>query len=156
MIATKTDVLDMLIRHELVIKELYEIFTVRFPDYQDLWKRLARDEQRHADLLETLRSSSDLYNWLLLDNRLKLQAVRASIGYVESQIIKAREGRFTLVQALTVARDLEAALLEKQLEKLGESHAAEIRAVVSALFAETAGHREALSRALDSQTAKAS
>jgi hypothetical protein len=40
----ESDVLELLIRHELVIKQLYEIFAATFANRQDFWQSLAGDE----------------------------------------------------------------------------------------------------------------
>lgn len=142
------DILELLIRHELALKELYGIFAAAFPGHQDLWNRMVADEQKHADLLGTLRGDRALDKWSLPGSPLKPQAIKASLGYVESQIIKAREGKFTVMQALSVARDLENALLEKQIAKLGESPSGGIQSVARVLVAETTDHRNALIEAI--------
>ena len=74
------DVLEMLIRHELAIKQLYEIFAAMFTNRQDFWQSLAGDEQKHADWLGRLRSESITDKRLLYDSRLKPQAIKSSIG----------------------------------------------------------------------------
>ena len=142
MTRTEPDVLEMLVRHELSLKRLYELFAARFPPQQDLWAGLAGDEQRHADALGTLRSAPAAVAWLTRDSGLKPQAIKSSIGYVESQTAKAQGSALTLLQALAIARDLESALIEKQFSKLSGSAPPEARAVVTVLATETAGHHK--------------
>lgn len=145
------DVLEMLIKHELALKQLYEVFAAAFMNRQDFWQTLAADEQGHAHRLGKLRSEPTIDNWLLHDSGLKLQAITSSIGYVESQIVRAREGRLSLLQALSIAKDLEDALIEKQFSRLGDSVCVEIRSILMDLAAETEGHRKALAEALDTE-----
>jgi hypothetical protein len=58
------DVLEMLIRHELVLKELYEVFASVFKNHEGFSQELATDEQKHADWLLELRSNPITGKWL--------------------------------------------------------------------------------------------
>jgi hypothetical protein len=148
----ESDVIEMLIRHELAIKQLYEIFAATFPNHKDFWQGLAGDEQRHADWLEIFHSKETLGKLLLFDGRLKSQAIKASIGYVEKLIVRAQEDRcFSLLEALSIAKDLETALLEKQFSKICDTDSAQIRSVWMDLAAETEKHRKAIVEALSAE-----
>jgi hypothetical protein len=137
-------VLELLINHELAIKHLYETFSTAFTERESLWQNLASEEQGHADSLGTLRSEANIESWLLHNSPIRLQAIKSSIGYVESQITRTREGKFTLMQALSIARDLENALLERQFSKLSDSAPPKIRAVLLDLAVETEKHQKAI------------
>lgn len=150
------DVLEMLIRHELAIKQLYEIFATLFTKRQDFWQSLAKDEQRHADLLGTLRSEPTLDTWLLHDSRLRPQAITSSIKYVESQIVRAEVGNLSVLQALAIARDLENALIEKQFSKLSESVSKEVRAILEDIATETERHRKSVGVAMNTEKQQSS
>ncbi len=67
------EVLEMLIRHELAVKELYDIFAMKFTNRQDFWQSLAADERKHAGWLEAFRSKPAIIR-LLHDTQLKPQA----------------------------------------------------------------------------------
>ncbi len=149
--ADETDVLEMLIRHELVIKELYEVFAAMFKSYQDFWNGLAGDERRHADKLGTLRSDPAIHRWLLRESRLRPRAIKSSIEYVEQQIKKAQEGNLKLLQTLSIARDLESALLEKQFSKFSDTASEEIKSTLKDLVAETEGHRKTLVKIIEAE-----
>lgn len=147
----KPDILEMLIRHELAIKQLYEMFAGRFPNHQGFWQHIAKDEQRHSHWLKTLRSEESLKNWFLSESRLKPQAIKASISFVEMQITRAQKGKFSLMEAFSVSRDLENALLEKQFLKMSASAPESIRAILKKLVAETEQHLQAIAKALDAE-----
>jgi hypothetical protein len=83
------------------------------------------------------------------DSRLKLQAIKSSIGYVESQIVGAHEGRFSLVQALSIARDLENALLEKHFSRVHAMVPDEVGSMLMDLAADTERHRNEITEALN-------
>jgi rubrerythrin len=145
------DILSLLGKHELVLKQLYETFAAKFAEHQSFWRDLAVEEQKHSDWLETLRVDSVVNKYLLNDIQLKPQAVKSSIEYVERQIAKAQEGGFGLLQAFSIARDLEEALIEKQFLKLSRSASKEIRLIFTELVAETERHRDALIKAINAE-----
>ena len=150
------DVLEMLIGHELAIKQLYEVFAAKFKNRQEFWQSLARDEQGHADKLASLRSESTMNNWLLHESRLRPNAIKSSIGYVERQVARAREGNFSLLQALSIARDLESALLENHFSKLSDSTSEKIRSILTDLAADTERHRKVVVEAIDTEKRQSS
>lgn len=43
------NILELLIRNELAIRQLYERYASLFVNNKDFWQRLANDEQRHAE-----------------------------------------------------------------------------------------------------------
>jgi rubrerythrin len=147
------DVVELLIKHELAIKQLYEAFAAMFADRQGFWQALAREEQQHADSLRTLRSESTI-GMGLLNRQYKAQAIKTSIGYVESQIVRARTIKLSFLQALAIARDLESALLEKQFSKISDSVPMEIRSTLLDLAAETERHRKTLVQAMENEKRK--
>jgi hypothetical protein len=64
------DVLELPIKHDRVLEELYQLFTASFPDYRELWRRIARDQQEHSNWLEALRSDAPSARWLLATSHL--------------------------------------------------------------------------------------
>jgi rubrerythrin len=147
----KPDILEMLIRHEFAIQQLYELFASMFKSHQKFWQKIAKDEQRHSHWLETLRSKKSLKNWFLSESRLKMQAITASIRYVEMQITRAQKGNFNLLEALSISKDLETALLEKQFSKMSPSVPEKIRTIFIKLAGETEQHLKEIATALDAE-----
>ncbi len=64
------DIADLLIRHELEIKDFYETFAKIFKNHELFWRGLADDEQGHADLLERLKANPHLCQWLQYEGKL--------------------------------------------------------------------------------------
>jgi len=149
------NVLDMLIRHELAIKELYEMFSLVFEDHEDFWKSIVHDEQIHAELLEGLRSDAGAGRWLQYEGQFKPQAIKTSTGYVENQTIRAKNGELSFMQALAIAKDLESALLERLSYKLKKSAPQELLSVLMRLTDETEQHMERIALIYASEKQKA-
>ncbi len=138
--AQASRIFELLIHHELAVKRLYERFSTSFPTHRDFWQSLAADEQRHADWLEEIRIDTIMGAWVESNSQLKPQAIQTSIGYVESQVARAAAGTFPLFKALSIARDVERALLERQFSKLGKAAPTAMREVLLRLAEETEGH----------------
>ncbi len=154
MTTQEPDVLELLRDHELAIKRLYEAFAAAFPERRGFWQEIADEEQRHGDWLGTVRQGGPAVVRSVSGERLKPQAIRLSIGYVEKQIERVGRGGVSLVEALSVARDLESALLEKQFSRVDKSVPAEIRAVIESLAQDTERHRRSFVEALAAEHEK--
>jgi|GEM_PF-936865 len=147
----EADIFEMLIEHELAVGHLYEALAQTVKEREHLWRALAEDEMRHAKWLRTLHEVTRASKCSWAGTRLRAQAIRTSISYVEKLIERAKRGGFTLLQALSVAGDLENALLERQFSKLKDSAPAEIRPLLTRLAEETERHQKLVSKALDSE-----
>lgn len=151
---SESDVLDMLIRHELAMKRLYELFSETFESHREFWQRIAADEQRHADLIGELQSTLFHEKGLHPFVRLTPQGVTTSIGYIEEQITRAHKGGFSLLQALSVARDIESALLERQFSRMQGAGMKELGPVLKTLVIETERHFGEITQALNAERPK--
>ena len=151
---TKPDILELLIRHELAVKGLYETLADLFPERRGFWQEIAQDEKRHSTRLEVLRAEESFKIWFRFNSRLKPQAIASSISYVESLTARATSRTLSLLEALSISKDIETALLEKQFSKIAESAPGTIRAIVSDLAAETEQHRKLIIEALEAEKRK--
>jgi rubrerythrin len=144
-------ILDLLIEHELVIKQLYDVFAKHLPDHHHFWHNIATEEQSHADRLGLLHATPSLSGWLASENRLKAEAIKSSISYVDGQTEKARQEHFPQLQALALARDIEGALLERVFSRVSDSVPADIRVTFMDLAADTERHRKTIAAMLESE-----
>lgn len=139
-----SNILELLIQHELVIKQLYTVFAANFGHRQNFWQNLANEEQRHADWLKTLQSEEATKRWFQSSSRLVPQAINTSIKYIEAQILKANQKQISSREAFSIAKDLESSLLEKQFSKISDLAPAKIKTILQKLAAETEKHRIAI------------
>ncbi|MBD3178693.1 MAG: hypothetical protein GF417_03325 [Candidatus Latescibacteria bacterium] len=144
MTENEVDIVDLLVQHELAVGELYHKFSGRYRYHADFWEKLSSDEKKHADWLGRLREKSVINRWLLESAGLKEPALRASISYVRDQERKAEKVHLNIIQALSIARDLENALLEKQFDRTRDIAPAKYRALFTRLAEETEKHRDSI------------
>lgn len=140
---------QLLAEHELALKELYETYAALLPSWKDLWLRLAQDEQHHADWLDSLLAPGGAVDAPESCVWPRRTAIKASLKYVREQILRARQAQVTSLTALSVAKDLESALLEKEFFKVADEARPETRAVLNRLVAATEVHWRTVSEALD-------
>jgi len=143
----EADVLELLARHELAIKDLYQAYARLFAGRAQLWSDIAAEEQRHADWLGSLQSVATPATRVWLTRNLKPEAIRQSIAYIEGRKAGAREG-VDLRTALSVSRDLENALIERQFARVSNTAPAEFVPVLRNLVAESERHRRLFAEAL--------
>jgi hypothetical protein len=151
---TELDSLELLIRHELAIKQLYELFAVMFPEFHDFWRNIVGEEQQHADLLLRLQSKETLKKWFLSDGQLKRLAIRGSLDYLDAQIMRISKASISVREALSIAKDLEDALIEKQFFKVTGSAPEEISLSMRDIVAESRQHQRRIAEALNAEKQK--
>lgn len=145
----ESDLMGLLAGHELALARLYEVCSDVFPDKRDLWRGLAMEERGHAETLERLRSDPDVVRWSLHDSNLKPQAVRSSTAYVDTQLRRVQEGSVGALRALSIAKDLEDALVEKQFAKLDPTAFPRSAPVLEAFIADIQRHRSTIAEAIE-------
>ena len=141
-------IVEMLANHELALKELYQTYAERVPGCKDLWLRLVQDEQCHSDWLESLVSRLGSANPLGSCGWPRRAAIESSLEYIQVQILRARQAEVTPLAALSIAKDLESALLEKEFFKVADGACPEVREVLGRLIAGTKQHGQMVTEAL--------
>jgi rubrerythrin len=164
--------LEMLIRHETAIQQLYEVFADIFPEHRAFWQGMAEEEQKHSDYLQDLSSNESLKKWFMNDGPFQQLALSSALQYMEQliermrkanigllealsvagdmepQIERIRKANISLLEALSVASDIEEALIEKQFIRLNIAGPAEIKSVMNRLVVDTQRHRKILAEKL--------
>ena len=141
--------LDMLIRHERLIEQLYVLFAGAFPEHRAFWEGMAAEERRHAESLQGLSSTESLKKWFMTDSQFTRLAINGSIEYLERQIERIAKDDIALLEALAIANDIEEALIEKQFIRLNIAGPEEIKGVMRVLVADTQRHRKAIAEKLN-------
>jgi len=149
LIEEEKDSLELLIRHELAMKQLYELFAEGFPDKKTFWKVIMEEEQKHADHLRDLSAKENIRKWFVTEGRFKRLAIDTSIHYINEQIEQMKKGNISLIKAFSIAHDLEESLIEKQFISLNMTGPEEVRNVMKGLVADTQRHRRIISETLN-------
>lgn len=99
--------------HELLLAAFYELLAEKFPEHKEFWLALAQDEKTHAAIVVKLRNRASLNLVEFNEGSMKTYTIQTSIAYIQENIKKAQAGELTLVAALSIAKTMESAMIEK-------------------------------------------
>jgi rubrerythrin len=135
---TGTGILDLLAEHERAMGNLYRAYSEVFPQQQGFWLGLAAEEMMHAgkliDLAEHLGPEG------IDEHRFRPQAVAASLECLASRLRETQVRDLELVTALSVALDLEKAMIEQKWFEVLKSDSPQISQILANLAADTRRH----------------
>ena len=138
------ELLGVLKRHERVIARLYEIYSQKFPKWEEFWMGLAGEEHQHADWIGALQARVEESGGCFVVNRFPIGAVEHSIAYVEDLAEGAADPNFLLMNAVSTALYLEKALIENKYFEVFSGDGAEVKRVLNALTHSTRDHYQRL------------
>lgn len=108
-------IIALLIRQESMLAILYAKFAGLFPEQKSFWQKLAEEERKHGEWLETLYEAAKRSVLLFDEGKVKTYTLNTFIEGVEATIAKVDAGQVNEQQALRVTLDLERALIEKNV-----------------------------------------
>jgi hypothetical protein len=141
-------IIGLLAKNEAALGQLYQAYAVALPAMKDLWVKLTVDEQHHAQWLEALALQAAVADPPVPCCWPRQAAVESSLEYINRETLRARQPGLTAVAALSIAKDLEDALLEKQFFRAAEGVSPNVKAVFGRLIAATEKHRQVVLDAL--------
>ena len=135
-------IIDLMLRQETLLATLYQIFAQKFPEYEKLWHKLAKEEQKHAGWVQQLHVASEKKVVHFREGRVKPSQLETFVHNIEKKIKQAEADGFNARQALVCTIDLERSLIEKEvfLHFVGITEKA--RSVMGFLAQETKEHQE--------------
>lgn len=136
--------LELLIRQEIAVKQLYEAFAIMFDEYEEFWTKLAKAEQNHAELLAHLRTSKDIETLFIGELQLSPETIKKSTNYTYDKRDIALNGEVDLRQAFSLAENVERFMIDGVFIKLEERPRAMIPKILLALAKETRNHQEVI------------
>lgn len=140
--------IDLMIQHELALKDLYHSCAETWPDQHELWHSLAKEEQDHAKLLRDFKSLIQLGQIRFDAGRFKPRAIENSNDYIREQTERVGTGQLSLRQAMSIATDLEQAMLDNGFFQLLSTDHPRTRSTLERLAGQTINHRQRLEVAL--------
>jgi hypothetical protein len=144
---TQMDIIELLAQHEEALARLYEAYVDALPERRDLWTTMAADEAAHSRWIRDLASAVSEGSLAVGPGRYSLQSLRSSLEFVNGQVTHALSGGVSAVEALSVARDLESALIERNFYDVVEADSADVKRVWRALAESTQAHRARIAEA---------
>ncbi len=137
----QTRLLDLLAEHEEAVGDLYAAHSAQLSADKDFWTGLAADEKQHANWVRTLHALLTKGQLTFGASNLRTVSVETSLRFVRERTAAARRGGISPIQALSEARGLENAMIEKGFFAACASDAPEFEATMRPLTLATETHR---------------
>lgn len=138
--------LTLLERQEVMLAELYDTFARTFPKQADFWTGLAKEEQRHAQLIAKLREASQKGVVLFDEGKMKTYTLQAFIENLDKILTRAKRGEINLASAFAFAVDFESSLIEKNVFANFNAITDKAQGVLKVLQAETVNHMDRIKK----------
>jgi len=135
-------IIALMLKQETLLAKLYQTFAIKFPVYEELWKKLAWEEEKHAGWLEQLRAASEKNVVLFSEGRIKTYTLETFVQSLEEKIKRAETDGFDARQALVCTIDLERCLIEKNVFSHFEGLTEKASSTMKFLAKETKEHQE--------------
>ena len=139
--------LGLLAAHEAAMADFYSALGARFPERADLFSTLVSAERDHARRITDFAALVSAGTVRVDPGRFPTAALLASLDSIGEEIRRARAPTVTLLEALSVAYELESRLIESRYYEVVEGDSAELKELVERLSRELAEHRAVLERA---------
>ena len=152
----QVEVIEILAKHEEAAGQLYEEYAQRFPDYKDFWSTLTGDEMEHAVWIRGLHSQIEEGSVYFKEGRFKMEAIKNSLDYLKGRLTEAQKEEISLIKALSIARDIEKALIEKKFFEVFEGDSVELKEVLLNLEAATKEHMDRIEKVWAKHTGRLS
>ncbi len=136
------NIILQLINQEKTLARLYALFSEQFPDYQEFWIKLSREEERHARLIQKLFDAAKRGKIFFDEGKMKTYTLDAFTARLKSIFEKAEKGEFTVVSAFVCAVDYETSLIEKNIFTHFDSLSDKVKTTLKILQSETLNHVE--------------
>ncbi|MHB8149648.1 MAG: rubrerythrin family protein [Desulfobulbia bacterium] len=146
-------IITLLLKQETLLASLYQTFAQKFPEHEEFWSQLAREEEKHAGWLEQLRAATKKKVVLFNEGRIKTYTMETFVQGLEEKLNRAKTGGFDARQALACAIDLERCLIEKNVFSLFDGMTDKAGNTMKFLAKETREH-QARAEKLYRETAK--
>lgn len=146
-------IITLLLKQETLLASLYQTFAQKFPEHEEFWSQLAREEEKHAGWLEQLRAATEKKVVLFNEGRIKTYTMEIFVQGLEEKLNRAKAGGFDARQALACAIDLERCLIEKNVFSLFDGMTDKAGNTMKFLAKETREH-QARAEKLYRETAK--
>ena len=137
---SQTELLDLFITAESRCAELYTLFAATLGEHRELWKKMAADEKRHAEVLEGLSLMVAAGEASFGEREMRTDVMKMFLDYVDVLAREAREGRIPEKRALGIAVDIERSYIERKTLNHFEGDTAAVAETLEVLREESFRH----------------
>ncbi len=122
------------------LSRLYKIFSRSFPEMRDFWTIISAEEDAHAEWVRKLEDQVREGKVHLSDRGACLNQCKAELRKLGQRIAAAEKNPGSVMDSLTMAKEFESSMLEREFFKYFEGESREVAATLSRLSAQTREH----------------
>jgi hypothetical protein len=140
-------ILSLFENNELLISQLYDIYSEMFPRQKDFWSKLSGEEIAHAEEISQMDTGSTADSFV--ENKFSRGVVKYVTDFVEQQIEIARTKKLSSIEAINIALRIEQSILEKKCFDMFAPTDATLKEVLDKLNRDTDRHVRMLQKELE-------
>ncbi|MDD4240768.1 MAG: hypothetical protein PHG54_04995 [Smithellaceae bacterium] len=144
-------ILDLLEQLESEMGALYKLFADKFPKYRDLWITMAAQEAQHAAWVAQLHALARDGKVYFDEKLTRTYTVSKVLDIIKEAQSKTRENKITLINALSISRDLEQSILEREFYNYFSGKDAATGSLIRKFKIETIEHQNQLKDAWEKE-----
>ena len=144
-------ILQLLCQLELDVSNLYKLFAEKFPKYKELWNTLSQEEIEHADRVKMLHDLAK-ENRVIFDEKLtRTYTVKKVLEIIKDAHAKTLAGQFSIINALSISRDLEQSIIEKEFYNYFAGKDSETKILINSIKKDTLDHQSMVRNAWEEE-----
>lgn len=136
--------IQQLAEHEEAISELYDAYCRRFEKYKTFWATLSFEEADHAKKLRVLIEEKKAGNVAYDSTKYDLKIIKTSIDYIAQQIKRLETEEVTLTNALSVALNIEKAIIDGKVFEAFKGYTQKTRQIIRDLTKSVTDHYQVI------------
>ena len=149
----QNQIIGLLAKNEEAVQKLYAVYAAKYPAYKDFWLELANKESQHGFMIHNfeIELKDNPQRILFKPDRFTPEALRSSIEYVKKITQEAQTQDYPLITALSLAMQIEQALIEKDYFEVFEDDDFQLQNTLNSLKKDSQEHLEKLKKAWEKE-----
>lgn len=139
-------IIELFIKQELLIASLYDKFSTSFLAQKEFWEGMAGEEREHAGWIKHFHSNVVTDKIHFSEGKVRTYTLQSSIDYINGILIEFSTRHFNSSKAVSIALDIEKALLEKNVFKCFNGDSDEVKRILEVLITEQERHYQKIER----------
>ena len=138
--AEKHRAVEILAENEDATADLYAAYAECYPEHRAFWLRLVQEEHLHALWVRQMLDRVHSGEIDIREDRFTPETYQAFLDYLHRRLRETQSQSPTLLEALTIARDLESSMIEQVFFQVFEGDAPALQQMLRNLHASTQAH----------------
>lgn len=148
-------VLELMRSYELLLAELYDIYSEKFIEHKEFWLKTSNEEKTHAYWIETLANQIGNEKIYFNKERFNIPPLNECIAEANLKITQAKNEDLAMIEAVSISYIIEKGMIERKFFEVFESDSPEIKKTFDMLREATIEHARLMKEMWDSERARA-